>query len=51
MQLHVNKHVYEIGKTQSFNLFFERAQKIPKDIEKTKEIFFSFDILRSIRTF
>jgi hypothetical protein len=34
-----------------FKLFFEKVSKIPKDIEKNKEICFSFDILRSIRTF
>jgi hypothetical protein len=37
-------HVYEIGKTQIFNVFL-KGHKDSKDIEKNKEIYFSFDIL------
>jgi hypothetical protein len=38
------KHVYEIGKMERFNFFFEKTQKIQKNC-------FSFDILESIRVF
>jgi hypothetical protein len=45
------KHVYEIGKTQRFNFFFEKTQIFQKTFKKNEEICFCFNILGSIRTF
>jgi hypothetical protein len=42
-------HLHEIGKTLKLLLLFWKYTKIPKDIEKNKEICFSFDILGSIK--
>ncbi len=44
------KHMYEIGKTQRFK-FFLKGHKDCKRHWKNKEIYFSFHILWSIRTF
>jgi len=41
--------VYEIGKTKD-SIFILKDTKIPKDIEKNKEICFFFNILESIGT-
>ncbi len=43
--------MYEIGKPQRFQKKIWKNIKIPKDIEKNKKICFSFNILKSIKTF
>jgi hypothetical protein len=41
------KHVCAIGKTQKLKFLFWKDKNIPKNIEKNRKIYFSFDTLRS----
>jgi hypothetical protein len=44
------KHVYETSKTQKLKFLFWKDKRIPKNIEKNTNIYFSFDTFGSIRT-